>query len=246
MCVWLTPQTDQTQFRACRILHSPHSALVGGIHVCMTTSRSLCVPSFSKSVGVILTSFHLFCRFTNFTRQPVYFSQARKNLYPTTSCVIVSEHHFRSSRALWPLFNPIQHDLIWCTRVVVNSWYKSLGGNVSCRSFCCSDKWSKTPLFFLGLFALQTPATICPSATLSLRERRVHAGVFFRMVVKQVKLKETGLQSTTELSSHKYTFFRRCPVSCYLIFSQKNSSTSSKVRPLKWGNMGLIAQSWTK
>lgn len=48
MCVWLTPQTDQTQFRACRILHSPHSALVGGIHVCMTTSRSLCVPSFSK------------------------------------------------------------------------------------------------------------------------------------------------------------------------------------------------------
>lgn len=201
---------------------------------------------FRKSVGVILTSFHLFCRFTNFTRQPVYFSQARKNLYPTTSCVIVSEHHFRSSRALWPLFNPIQHDLIWCTRVVVNSWYKSLGGNVSCRSFCCSDKWSKTPLFFLGLFALQTPATICPSATLSLRERRVHAGVFFRMVVKQVKLKETGLQSTTELSSHKYTFFRRCPVSCYLIFGQKNSSTSSKVRPLKWGNMGLIAQSWTK
>ena len=53
VCVWLTPQNNQTWFRVCHILLSPHSALAGGIHVCMTLTRPLCVSSFPKSVSVI-------------------------------------------------------------------------------------------------------------------------------------------------------------------------------------------------
>lgn len=97
----------------------------------------------------------------------------------------------------------------------MNSWYKSLGGNVSCRSFCCGEKWSKTPLFFSGDIWAADPCHDLPfSYTVSQREAGT-CRVFFRMAVKQVKLKETGLQSTTELSSHKYTFSDSVP--CHAI-----------------------------
>lgn len=201
----------------------------------MTTSRPSCVPSFSKSIGVILTSFHLFCRFPNFTRQPVFFYRLAKTYIQPPAVLLflniisgVAEH-----------YDPylIPYNMIW-SDALEWLWTRDINlcvGMWAAGVFAVARNDQRLRCFFWDYLRCRPLPRSAPSATLFPRERRVHAGLFFRIVVKQVKLKETGLQCITELSSHKYTFFQQCPVSCYLIFSQKNSSTSSKVRPLKWG-----------
>lgn len=56
-----------------------------------------------------------------------------------------------------------------------------------------------------------------PFRLLCFSKRGEHMVGFFRMIVKLVKLKETGLESVTELSCYKYIYLYRISISQYFI-----------------------------